>query len=58
VQAAEEKVLDEVPTVPGEPPGVYGCDYKGLTRIAILHAGARLDLLKGDSAVSHPSVPY
>lgn len=50
-QAAEGKVLDEEPTLPGEPPGVYGCDYKGLTRIAILHAGARLDLLKGDSAV-------
>ncbi len=56
-QAAEEKVLDEEPTVPGEPPGVYGCDYKGLTRIAILHAGARLDLLKGDSAVRPPCSP-
>lgn len=53
VQAAEGNVLEEEITVPGEPPGVYGCDYRRLTRIAVLHAGARLDFLQGDSAVSH-----
>lgn len=52
VQAAEGNVLEEEITVPGEPPGVYGCDYRRLARIAVLHAGARLNLLQGDSAVS------
>ncbi|CAL8468137.1 g7676 [Coccomyxa elongata] len=50
LKAAEGNVLEEEITVPGEPPGVYGCDYKRLARIAVLHAGARLDLLQGNSA--------
>lgn len=54
LQAAEEEVPEVEPTVPGQGPGVYGCDYKGLARIAVLHAGARLDLVRGDSAVMQP----
>ena len=50
-------MLEEEITVPGEPPGVYGCDYRRLAGIAVLHAGARLDLLRGDSAVSF-AIPF
>jgi hypothetical protein len=47
-------VVEEEPTVPGGAPGVYGCDYKRLARIKVLHADARLQLLKGDAQVTTP----
>ena len=37
--------------MPGEPPGVYGCDYQTLARIAVLHAEARMALLSRDAQV-------
>lgn len=41
----------EEPTVPGGAPGVYGCDYKTLAQIAVLHAEARLALLNRNAKV-------
>jgi len=46
-------VPKEEPTVPGEPPGVYGCDYQTLAQIAVLHAEARIALLNRDPKVRH-----
>jgi hypothetical protein len=44
-------VYEEEATVPGEPPGVYGCDYRTLAYIAALHAEARLALLQENAQV-------
>lgn len=51
LQEAEREVPREEPTVPGEPPGVYGCDYQTLVHIAVLHAEARMALLSRDPQV-------
>ena len=40
------------PTVPGEGPGVYGCDYRTLAQIYVLHAHARMALLTGQIKVA------
>jgi len=50
-------VPKEEPTVPGEPPGVYGCDYQTLAQIAVLHAEARIALLNRDPKVRHTQPP-
>ena len=51
MQREEEGIVEVQPTVPGRAPGLYGCDYKTLARIAVLHAEARLALLKGKPQV-------
>lgn len=60
MQEAEGQVPKEEPTVPGEPPGVYGCDYQTLARIAVLHAEARIALLNRDPKVgaTQPSLHH
>ena len=38
--------------MPGEPPGIYGCDYQTLARISVLHAEARMALLHREPKAS------
>ena len=45
-------VPQEEATVPGEPPGLYGCDYQTLSRISVLHAEARMALLHREPQVT------
>eukprot|EP00884_Botryococcus_braunii_P021274 jgi/Botrbrau1/7830/Bobra.9_2s0011.1 len=47
LKIAEEKVPEEATTVPGDPPGIYACDYKTLARIMKSVAASRLALLHG-----------
>ena len=53
-QEAAGEVPQEEATVPGEPPGIYGCDYQTLARISVLHAEARMALLHREPQASDP----
>ena len=54
-QEAAVKIPQEEATVPGESPGIYGCDYQTLARISVLHAEARMALLHREPQVSNSS---
>ena len=47
------KIPQEEATVPGESPGIYGCDYQTLARISVLHADARMALLRREPKASN-----
>ena len=49
------KIPQEEATVPGEAPGIYGCDYQTLASISVLHAEARMALLHREpqASISH-----